>query len=312
LGFLSEGLFGEMTDILATLFRFRQFLFEFGPFFMAAWFGLALTTGLITVVYRKKIDLLGSGRAPVNEPSSWPGRFLLSILWYPDGKTSAVPTARALFLFSLAASIPALVATSLIDMNTVLLRVAMAALQAPSLNWLITSILLSNHGEQRPETEQVFQSSAGDKNISEPVPRASSVVRISWKSFVGQVNSALLPLLIGFALASAVTVYVPVNMIHPWLGNGAWWAPYLAALLAIPFQLSGGAEVPLASALLVKGASLGTALSVMLVAPITIFPVVRHFFQPAKVKIVAIYLAAAWLIAGSLGVVVNWVQRLFG
>ncbi len=32
-----------MTDILATLFRFRQFLFEFGPFFLAAWIGLAVT-----------------------------------------------------------------------------------------------------------------------------------------------------------------------------------------------------------------------------------------------------------------------------
>jgi uncharacterized membrane protein YraQ (UPF0718 family) len=101
-------------------------------------------------------------------------------------------------------------------------------------------------------------------------------------------------------------------MIHPWLGNGVWWAPYLAALLAIPFQLSGGAEVPLAAALLVKGASLGTALSVMLVAPVTISSVVRHFCQPVKVKAVAVYLAAAWLVAGSLGAAVNGVQRLFG
>lgn len=302
-----------MIDILATLFRFRQFLFEFGPFFLAAWIGLAVTTGLITVVYRKRIELQELGNSPLKKrPLPWLGRILFFMLWHPDRKTSAVPTANALFLFSLAVSIPALVATSLIDMNAVLLRVALAVFLSLSLNWFTTSILLPNSGGQRPETEQVVQSSLGDKNVLEPVPRPGSVVRIIWKSFTGQVNSALLLLLIGFALASVVTVYVPVYMIHPWLGNGAWWAPYLAALLAIPFQLSGGAEVPLASALLVKGASLGTALSVMLAAPITVSSVVRHFCQPVKVKTVAVYLVAAWLAAGSLGAAVNGVQQLFG
>ncbi len=95
------------------------------------------------------------------------------------------------------------------------------------------------------------------------------------------------------------------------MGEGVWQGPYLAALLAMPFQLTGGAEVLLASALLVKGASLGTALSVMLVAPITTFSVVRHLCQPVKVKMTALYLVATWFVAGSLGVAVDGIQRLF-
>jgi uncharacterized membrane protein YraQ (UPF0718 family) len=300
-----------MADILASLFRFRKFIFEYGPFFLVAWFGLAITTGLVTVVYRKKIALVLSGDATAVKPLPWPGRFLLLMLWHPGGKTPEVPDAKAPFLFSLAASIPALVATSLIGMNVVLLRIALVAPLALSLNWLITSKLLPHSGDQQPEKQQMAQSSTGDKNVLEPEPQAGSMLRVSWKSFIGQVNRALLPLLIGFALASAVTVYVPVYTIRPWLGNGAWWAPYLAALLAIPFQLSGGAEVPLASALLVKGASLGTALGVTLVAPVTISPVLRHFCRPAKAKSVAMYLVAAWLIAGTLGVAVDGIQRLF-
>ena len=132
-----------------------------------------------------------------------------------------------------------------------------------------------------------------------------------WRSFWSKTTPAVL-LFIGFSLASVLTIYVPAYLVRPWLGEGAWWAPYLAALLVIPFQLSGGAEVPLASALLVKGASLGTALSVMLVAPATISCVVRHFCQPTKAKAVAVYLVAAWLIAGSLGVAVDGIQRLLG
>ncbi len=85
----------------------------------------------------------------------------------------------------------------------------------------------------------------------------------------------------------------------------------LAALLTMPFQLTGGAEVLLASALMVKGASLGTALSIMLVAPITNFSVVRHSYRPAKVKTTALYLVATWFMAGLLGVAVDGIQQLF-
>ncbi len=232
------------------------------------------------------------------------------MLYHPGGKAWAVPAASVLSLFSLATSLPALVVTSLIGINAVLLRAAMAALLAPFLNWLITSILWPNPGEREPEAEQIVPFSI-NKSVLEAVPGSSSLVRVSWRSFTGQVSSALLPLLIGFILASALTVHVPAYTIRPWLGDGVWWAPFLAALLAIPFQLSGGAEVPLASALLVKGASLGTALSVMLASPIATSSAVRRLFQPARVGTVAAYLLTVWLAAGFLGAAVDGAQRLF-
>ncbi len=122
----------------------------------------------------------------------------------------------------------------------------------------------------------------------------------------------MIPLIIGFSLASILTIYVPAYTVRPWLGEGAWLGPYLAALLAMPFQLTGGAEVLLVSALLVKGASLGTALSIILVAPITNFSVVRHLCRPARVKTMALYLVATWFVAGFLGVAVDGIQQLFG
>lgn len=121
-----------------------------------------------------------------------------------------------------------------------------------------------------------------------------------------------MPLIIGFSLASVLTIYLPAYTVRPWLSESTWQGPYLAALLVIPFQLTGGAEVLLASALLVKGASLGTALSVMLVAPSTTFYMIRHLYRPLKVKTIALYLVAAWFVAGSLGVAVDGIQRLFG
>ena len=120
-----------------------------------------------------------------------------------------------------------------------------------------------------------------------------------------------MPIVIGLGVASVLTIYVPAFVLRPWLGQSAWQGPYLAPLIAIPFQLTGGAEVLLASALLVKGASLGTALSTMLLAPGTTFYVIRYLLRPVKLKTLALYLVVAWFVAGSLGVAVDSVLRLF-
>ncbi len=305
-----------MADIIATLFRFRQFVFEYGPFFLAAWLGLAVTTGLIAVSQKKRIDLKALSSSFLKyRPLRWMRRLLVFLLWRPGGKLTALSTFSGLLLFSLAASVPALVVTSLIDMKIVWLRLILTALFALSLSWFVTSVILrksENSREQPPEVETAPPSSVLNSEIPPLQPRGlRSLAQVTWKSFIGQVEGAVILIVIGFILASVLTIYIPAYMVRPWLGSSAWWAPYLAALLAMPFQLTGGAEVPLASALLVKGASLGTALSIMLVAPSTTFSVVRHLYRPVKVKTMALYLVATWFVAGSLGVAVDGIQRLF-
>ncbi len=305
-----------MADILATLFRFRQFVFEYGPLFLAAWLGLAVTTGLLAASQRKWIDHKALSSRFLNyRPLHWIWRLLFFGLWRPGGKIPGTSTFSGLLLFSLAASVPALVVTSLIGTETVLLRLILATLFALSLSWFVTAVISrksENSGEQRPKVGATYPSSVLNGGTSVLLPsRLRSLIQVTWKSFIGQVEGAVIPLIIGISLASVLTIYVPAYTVRPWLGEGAWQGPYLAALLAIPFQLTGGAEVPLASALLVKGASLGTALSVMLVAPITNISVIRHLSRPVKVKTMALYLVATWFVAGSLGVAVDGIQRLF-
>ncbi len=305
-----------MADISATLFKFGQFGFEYGPWFLASWFGLAVTTGLITALLRKKVDHKALSSRFLNyRPLHWIWRFLFFGLWRPDGKVPGTSTFSGLLLFSLTASIPALVVTSLIGMEAVWLRLILVTLFALSLNWFVTSIILrksENSGEQRPEAEMVPPSSVLNGETPPLQPRGlRSLIQVTWKSFIGQVEGAVIPLIIGVSLASVLTIYVPAYAVRPWLGEGAWQGPYLAALLVIPFQLTGGAEVLLVSALLVKGASLGTALSVMLVAPSTTFSVIRHLGLPVNVKTMALYLVATWFAAGSLGIAVDGIQRMF-
>lgn len=304
-----------MADILATLFRLRQFVFEFGPFFLVAWLGLAVTTGLIATSQRKEVDFETSSNPFVKHKLlRWMWRFLLFMLWRPGGKMPALPTFSGLLLFSLIAPVPALVATSLIGMKAVLLRLILTAFFALFLNWFLTSILLhkgGGPGKQQLEAGPTFWSrSLPDESFLSQPRRPFSIVQVIWKSFTGQLEGAVIPLIIGFSLASVLTIYMPAHTVRSWLGEGAWQGPYLVSLLVTPFQLTGGAEVLLASALLVKGASLGAALSVLLVAPSTTFFVIRRLYRAMSNRATALNLVAAWLVAGSLGVAVDGVQRL--
>ncbi len=305
-----------MADILATLFRFRQFVFEYGPLFVAAWLGLAVTTGLIEASQRKGIDLKTSSSSFLKYwPLRWIWQPLFFLLWRPGGKVLGTSTFSGLLLFSLAASVPSVVVTSLIGMEIVWLRLSLTALFALSLSWFVTAVISRKPGnfrKQRPEVETASPSWVLNGETSSLLPsKLRSLAQVTWKSFIGQVEGAVIPLIIGLSLASVLTIYVPAYTVRPWLGEGAWQGPYLAALLAMPFQLTGGAEVLLASALLVKGTSLGAALSIMLVAPSTTFSVIRYLCRPVKVKTMALYLVATWFVAGSLGVAVDGIQRLF-
>ncbi len=292
-----------MVDLIATLFRFRQFVFEYGPFFLAAWFAVALATGLIAVVRDRGVSFETSKR-----------QLLLSMLWCPAGEMPAQPFYSRIFMFSLAVSVPALAVTSLIGTQVVLLRLILTALFAMALNQFFASIVLGrkkNPERQLPETGSVSPAlllATDDHPASKD--RSVTIIQIIWRSFTGQVERAVIPLLTGFGLASALTIYMPAYTIQPWLGEGAWSGPYLAALLVTPFQLVRGAEVILASALLVKGASLGTAMSVMLAAPVATFSMLRHARSTMKARTIILYLLAAWVTAGNLGAAVDGVGRL--
>lgn len=304
-----------MADIQATLFRFQQFVLEFGPFFLAAWLGIALATGLAALTSRQRpgIELPGVFRRIM--PLAWLYQAKDFLLPRPIGEESSRANLGAPLIFGIIVSVPALVVTSLIDMETVYFRLATSALFALSLGWLVTTAISRRQGKsqgQRPQVEAVSRClvSHGDSSTSRNgVLRCFA--RDTWKSFSGQVNKAALPIIIGFGVSSALTIYVPAYEIRPWLGEGVWQGPYLAALLAMPFQLAGGAEVLLASALLVKGASLGAALSVMLAAPSATIVVLRGIYRSTSFKAVPFYLVAVWIVAGSLGVVANVVKGLF-
>lgn len=292
-----------MVDIIATVFRFRQLLFEFGPLFLASWLVVAVVFGLSTLLSRHESSLRQQGAASLGMNIS--GQLYYNMAWMlrlVRGRFDGAPLA-GLFIFSLSASIPALVVTSLIDMKAFFLRLILVAVYALFLGWFISHVILRQAGENSAQI-------TGRQDSSQYPISLGTFIRVSWRSFTTQFNEALLPILIGFALASALALYIPAYWLRPLFNEAAWFGPYLAVALAIPFQLSRGAEVPVAVALLIKGASLGTALSVMIASSSTTVSVILGLRRSAGIARVTLYMLVAWLMAGSLGVIVNFAQIL--
>lgn len=84
---------------------------------------------------------------------------------------------------------------------------------------------------------------------------------LSVKEIVGKV---WLYVIVGIAIGAGIHGYVPEAALVDIMGKQAWWSVPAAVLLGIPLYSNAAGMIPIVSALLEKGASLGTALAFMM------------------------------------------------
>jgi len=84
---------------------------------------------------------------------------------------------------------------------------------------------------------------------------------VSVKEIVGKV---WLYVVVGIAIGAGIHGYVPESALVSIMGKQSWWSVPAAVLLGIPLYSNAAGMIPIVSALLEKGASLGTALAFMM------------------------------------------------
>ena len=70
--------------------------------------------------------------------------------------------------------------------------------------------------------------------------------------------------MVGIAVGAAIHGYVPESALSSIMGKQAWWSVPAAVLLGIPLYSNAAGVIPIVSALMEKGASLGTVLAFMM------------------------------------------------
>ncbi|MBK9578973.1 MAG: permease [Fibrobacterota bacterium] len=110
----------------------------------------------------------------------------------------------------------------------------------------------------------------------------------------------------GVGVGAFIHGYVPEGMLASFMGKDAWWTVPLAVLIGIPMYANAAGIIPVVSALLEKGAALGTALAFMMAVTALSAPEAILLRKVLKPRLLATFFGIV-----ALGILlVGWVFNL--
>jgi uncharacterized membrane protein YraQ (UPF0718 family) len=122
----------------------------------------------------------------------------------------------------------------------------------------------------------------------------------STREIVGKV---WLFVIIGIGIGAFIHGFVPEDALTGIMGEGAWWSVPAAVLLGIPLYSNAAGVIPIISALLGKGAALGTALAFMMSVVALSLPemiILRKVLKPRLIAIFVAVVAISIMVTGYL------------
>lgn len=109
--------------------------------------------------------------------------------------------------------------------------------------------------------------------------------------------------IVGIGIGALIHGFVPEEALVDIMGEGAWWSVPVSILLGVPLYSNAAGVIPIVSALLDKGAALGTALAFMMSVVALSLPemiILRRVLKPQLLVIFAGVVALAILVTGYL------------
>ena len=124
-----------------------------------------------------------------------------------------------------------------------------------------------------------------------------------WDAVRDIVKKVWLYVVIGIAVGAGIHGFVPTDALATIMGKSAWWSVPVAVLVGIPLYSNAAGMIPIVSALIEKGASLGTALAFMMAVvglslPETI--ILRRVLKPQLIAVFLGVVGIAIMITGYL------------
>ncbi len=109
--------------------------------------------------------------------------------------------------------------------------------------------------------------------------------------------------IVGIGIGAMIHGFIPEGALVEIMGEDAWWSVPISVLLGIPLYSNAAGVIPIVSALLDKGASLGTALAFMMSVVALSLPeliILRRVLKPPLLVIFVIVVAVSILATGYL------------
>jgi uncharacterized membrane protein YraQ (UPF0718 family) len=167
---------------------------------------------------------------------------------------------------------------------------------------IIAGMVIGRLNLERYVEDFVWKMQASGPGIGETLTWSDRIQR-AWDSVKEIVGKVWPYVLVGIAVGAGIHGYVPESALVGIIGKQAWWSVPAAVLLGIPLYSNAAGVIPIVSALMEKGASLGTVLAFMMAVvglslPETI--ILRRVLKPQLIAVFVGTVAVAIIITGYL------------
>ena len=131
--------------------------------------------------------------------------------------------------------------------------------------------------------------------------RIGRALSFSWASFGGLAKYILL----AAAIAGAIKVLLPTDLITAWVGGETINSVILAALIAVPMYVCTCSDVPMVTALVTKGMGSGAALAFLLGGPGLSIPSLAMLSGVFKKRLLVVYAVVSLVGCIAAGIIYN-------
>ncbi len=129
----------------------------------------------------------------------------------------------------------------------------------------------------------------------------------AWQSTKEIVGKVWLYVIIGIAVGAGIHGYVPESALVDIMGKNAWWSVPAAVIVGVPLYSNAAGIMPIAGALIEKGAALGTVLAFMMAVVGLSLPEVIILRRVLKPRLIAIFIATLTIGIISTGYLFNMI-----
>lgn len=168
---------------------------------------------------------------------------------------------------------------------------------------IVAGVVIGRLKLERYVEDFVWQIKVGKGGVIPEQPTWSNRFEIAWASTKEIVGKVWLYVIVGITIGAGIHGYVPESALAGILGKGAWWSVPAAVALGVPLYSNAAGVIPIVSALMEKGAALGTVLAFMMSVVGLSLPeivILRRVLKPQLIAVFVGTVAIAIIITGYL------------
>lgn len=172
---------------------------------------------------------------------------------------------------------------------------------------ILSGLIMGRLNMERYVEDFVWQiKSSSGQGFAEQLTWGDRIQR-AWNSVREIVGKVWPYVILGIAIGAGIHGYVPETALVNIMGKQAWWSVPAAVLVGIPLYSNAAGMIPIVSALLEKGASLGTALAFMMSVIGLSLPEAIILRRVLKLPLLITFFAVIALAIMLTGYLFNWI-----